>query len=245
MRREQNLYKKSRKAFHLKAKSPKVAHYPFCDRHVQAKKPETRDEKNAQAALVFARNYFGANYQNIDSWKDFFKQAIDDEDYDPFMEDHFPYDKIHEITDKKLVMSFSPTRPVRLLDSDDSSDSFLVTGVMTTLTHKDGLSEVVSKNSVAAQIVFNHLSSGGYKVGYVKDLTPDEAQALLDSSPRANDSAGASKANSSASTKVANSPSELAQPNHGSQQGASTQVDPVAKFIGDTEGEAAKKAFGF
>jgi ParB-like chromosome segregation protein Spo0J len=64
---------------------------------VTPKKPSTRDEKNAQAALVFARHYFGANYQNIASWKDFFKQAIDDEDYDPFMDNHFPYDKIHEI----------------------------------------------------------------------------------------------------------------------------------------------------
>jgi ParB family transcriptional regulator, chromosome partitioning protein len=208
-------------------------------------KPLTRVEKNAQAALVFARHYFGANYQDIDSWKDFFKQAIDNEDYDPFMDDHFPYKKIHEITGKKLVMSFKPTQPVKLLDSDDSSDTFLVNGVMTTRTNKDDLSVLVSKKPVAAQIVFNLQSAGRYKVGYVKDLTHDEAQELLDSSPRAD---------ASDSTQMANSPSELAQPNRGSQQEASTQVadspaasskvDPLAKAVGDAAGEAAKKALG-
>jgi hypothetical protein len=183
-------------------------------------KPPTRIQKDAQAALVFARHYFGANYQNIDSWKDFFKQAIDDEDYDPFMDNHFPYDKIHEITDKKLVMSFQPTQPVKLVDSDDSSDTFLVNGVMTTRTNKDDLSVLVSKKPIAAQIVFNRQSAGGYKVGYVKDLTPDEAQALLDSSPQADASASASNAKSSGSTKI----------------------DPLAKAVGDAAGEAAKKA---
>jgi hypothetical protein len=113
---------------------------------------------------------------------------------------------------------------------------------MTTRTNKDDLSVLVSKNPVAAQIVFNRQSAGGYKVGLVQDLTPDEAQALLDSSP--DDSDGASNTKSSGSTQIANSPSELAQPNRGSQQGASTQVDPVAKFIGDAAGEAAKKALG-
>ena len=59
-------------------------------------------------------------------------------------------------------------------------------------------------------------------------------------------SGGPSKASTDSSPKKdANSPTELAHPKLTPQANTSAQGDPVAKFVGDAAGAAAKKAFGF
>ncbi len=183
--------------------------------------------------MEFTRHYYGANALDILPWFDFFKKAMVAGSYQSFMDKHFPQEWMNQLADSNLVMSFEPTQPVKLLDSDKFADWFLVKGMMTTHNVVNGRSELVSQIPVAAKIVMEHRAGSGDKVATLIELHPGDAG--FSSSSHAG-----SMGSPQASSNGANSPSELAQPNRGSQLGASTQGDLIT-HAADGVADAAKK----
>ncbi len=227
----------------------------------------TRTQKEARLALDFADHFYGADYRDFIPLIEYFKKTVDGAAYKSFMDHHYPLEKMRRMDEGKWYMSFKPTGPVKLLDSDDFSDWFLVKGVATTRAEGEGGSRLVSQKPVAARIIFIHKPGLENKVAGFNEMTPDGAQMLPDSGTEAEASSPAQGANSpselaqpnqgsqlGASTQEAHSPSELAQPNQGSQLGASAQganspsassqgdlITNAADALGDAAGVAAKK----
>ncbi len=185
----------------------------------------TRMEKNARKALEFARHYYGYDYKNMGPWFDFMKNSIKDGMYDYFMSKHYPPDQLKHITERKFLMSFQPTQPVKFLEPDNVADYFLVEGTMTKRTDIHKPNELITQKPVAVEIGFVRETDEEEKVFYLEELSRDKAKRLLA------DSTGPALSLSQGSPQAGAS--------------ASPQEDKTAKAVGDVLGEAAKKTLGF
>ncbi len=131
-----------------------------------------RRQKKARLALEFVRHLYGYDYRDMETCLDFFKKNLDEEAYEPFMNRYFPPEKVKEIIDWKFYSSFKPTRPVKFLKSDVVGDSFLVQGVMTTWTNRDGSPMLISNIPVALKVALTENSDPEDKIEGFIELTP-------------------------------------------------------------------------
>jgi hypothetical protein len=73
------------------------------------------------------------------------------------------------------VMSFEPTQPIKLLDTDEFTDWFLVKGIMTSYSVENGRRELISQMPMAAKVVMEYQAGSEDKVATLIELHPAEA----------------------------------------------------------------------
>ena len=203
-------------------------------------------EADAPFVSQFAERFYGLNFMGIEGSMDFLKQSVAESYYTEFISDYFPPEKIREIQEKKLILTFKASQPPKLVKLEGVADQFLVTGTLTTQNRLARYPRLLSQQPVALRINLRHIAGAKGLVYRVAVVDSAEASTAFNSSA-SDTTGGPSKVSSNAVTKSkkdASSPTGLAHPNSGTQPVTSSQGDPVAKFVGDAAGAAVKNAFG-
>jgi hypothetical protein len=166
----------------------------------------------------FAGRFFGLDYMGYRDSLDYLKQQLAEGYFTEFVADFFPPGRIREIREKKLVLSFQPAQPPKLVKLDGVADEFQVAGTLTMVSHAGRTPQRLSAQPVALDIKLRHIAGAKGLVYRVSSM----------------DSQGTESAGVSPDSKE--SPAQASPKDK--------KDDGVAKFVGDAAGEAAKKALG-
>jgi len=128
------------------------------------------NDDETQCVLDFAQHYYGLSYKTKDDWMRYFHRWTNDHYTDTFFNEVLTPAKRDEIQQKKLIMSFKPTKPVSYVQKGETIDELKVDGVLVTRCEQDDDKVTITTEDVSVLIGVNHSEDANGAVCEVKEL---------------------------------------------------------------------------